>query len=691
MTNAVLMPSPRRSWRNSRYGFAGFYIFFLVSLWLILRVVLFAAFRPAGAPLGAQALAFLDGLHRDFFAALVECLPLLLWLLIIPERWFRARWHRVLFWIVSFIVFYTQIFLLFVEYFFFDEFKSRFNTVAVDYLLYPYEVFVNIWESYHVGIVIAACGVFSLVFVLIALKLFSGMWERPFTTKSRAAYVAAVLAMVGVLALTINFKGAHVSDDRTLNEISNNGPISFVVAFWTRNLDFAAFYKTMPLPEAYQRTRRLLSENNSHYLQEGDSILRQVNGDPAKPRLNVVLILEESLGSEFWGCLGNTNTSFAMDKAAALARRNESGRAFGGLMQTNSLTPEMDKLAIEEGMLFTNLYASGNRTVRGFEGVLSSFPPLPGDSIVKRDRSDNVETIARVLKRDGYETIFLYGGRGVFDGMRPFAVRNGYERFVEQKDFKNPTFTTIWGVCDEDLFMRAVEEFRDLAKGDKPFCATILSVSNHKPFTYPKGKIPEDPEWQVREHAVKYSDYALGQFFRAARKESFWTNTIFAVVADHGARVYGSQSIPIHSYEIPLVILGPAAIDKPSRIGELGGSLDVVPTVLGILGRPYQTMFFGRDLLRLPTPSGHAVLNHNRDIGMLNRDRLVVLGLNKSAEFYEGDPKEVNMTLLRQPGPSDLELENDAIAIYQVADDLYMNRRYSIDQKGKAVATEKSR
>src|SRR5947207_10986237 len=146
----------------------------------------------------------------------------------------------------------------------------------------------------------------------------------------------------------------------------------------------------------------------------------------------------------------------------------------------------MDKLAAEDGMLFTNIYANGNRTVRGMEGVLSSFPSLPGDSIVKRDLSDNVETIARVLKRDGYSTAFLYGGRGVFDGMRSFAVRNGYDRFIEQKHFAQPTFTTIWGVCDEDLFARAIEEFRTLSQGDKPFLGTILSVSNHKPYTYPK-------------------------------------------------------------------------------------------------------------------------------------------------------------------------------------------------------------
>jgi phosphoglycerol transferase MdoB-like AlkP superfamily enzyme len=339
----------------------------------------------------------------------------------------------------------------------------------------------------------------------------------------------------------------------------------------------------------------------------------------------------------------------------------------------------MDRLAAEEGLLFTHLYASGNRTVRGLEGVLSSFPPLPGDSIVKRAGSDNVETIARVLKRDGYATVFLYGGRGVFDGMRSFAVRNGYDRFIEQKDFKNPTFTTVWGVCDEDIFARTVEELRELHKTGQPFLATVLSVSNHKPYLYPKRRIPENPAKRRREYAVKYSDYALGQFFKAAKQEPFWTNTIFAVVADHGARVYGSQSIPIHSYEIPMVVVGPAVVKQSGRVDYLGCSLDVAPTLLGLVGRPYDSLFFGRDLLRSPPTDGRVLISHNRDIGLYAKDRLVVLGLMQNVEFYGGDPKVADLVSVTAPKASDVELERDATALFQVADDVYMHGRYRID------------
>ena len=644
------MPPPPASWTRSRYGFAAFYFLSLLFCWSVLRMALLFAFPPATPTTAGVTHAVAAGFPRDLFAGLLQTIPLLLWLLVLSDKTFSARWHRIFMFTISFLAAFVQIFLLFAEFFFFEEFRSRFNTVAVDYLLYPYEVFVNIWESYHVALFLVVCLVLSLAWTFAASRLFARMWEIPCSAKSRLLHLANALAGAALLALVLNLKGPRVSNDRALNEIANNGVISFAVAAWTHNLDYSAFYKTMPSDEAFQRARRLLAEPKAQFQEQGHSIRRLIAGDPARPRLNVVLFLEESLGSEFWGCLGRPDT----------------------------LTPEMDKLAAAEGILFTNLYASGNRTVRGMEGVLSSFPPLPGDSIVKRDLSDHVETIARVLKRDGYATLFLYGGRGVFDGMRSFAVRNGYDRFIERKHFDHPTFTTVWGVCDEDLFTHSVEEFRSLAQAGQPFFATILSVSNHKPYTYPKGKIPEDPDQKRRENAVKYSDYALGQFFRLARNERFWTNTIFAVVADHGARVYGQQSIPIHSYEIPLVIAGPAVVKSPARVSQLGCSLDVAPTLLGLLGRPYETLFFGRDLLNLPPEQGRALLNHNRDIGLLARDRLVVLGLMQTSEFYQGDPKLVDMTPLPHPAESDLELENDAIALYQIADDLYTHQRYRL-------------
>ncbi|MFZ1072829.1 MAG: LTA synthase family protein [Verrucomicrobiia bacterium] len=635
---------------RSRYHFLAFCFFSLLAVFTILRLVLLVNFSPPSTPPWNVLLAFAAGFYRDVIAALWFMLPPLFWCFIIGNRPFASLIHRLWFRLFMTLLWAIQVFLLAAEFYFFQEFKSRFNPVAVDYLVYPREVFINIWDAYPVPAVVAGCLLVGAAWMWFAGRLFQTMWTKPVWIGRRFLWFAGALILFFGLARTINLNPPHVSDDRTLNEIANNGAISFFAAAWTRDLDYHAFYKTIPRDEAYARLRRMLSSANATFTGGPDDITRQIAGDPERPRLNVVILLEESLGSEFWGSLGRTNT----------------------------LTPEMDRLAKSEGLLFDNIYASGNRTVRGMEGALSSFPPLPGDAIVHRDRSENVETIARTLKRDGYTTMFLYGGHAMFDNMKPFLVANGYDSIVDQKDFPNPAFVNVWGVSDEDIYAGAIREFRALSQTNQPFFATVLSVTNHKPYTYPKGRIREDPNG-TRENVVKYTDWCLGQFFKAAKREPFWTNTIFVVVADHGARVYGSQDIPIFSYEIPLVILGPAVVPQPQRIHALGCSLDVPPTVLGLLDRPYKSLFFGRDLLHDPPDTFHALLNHNRDIGLFARDRLVVLGLQKTVKFYAGNPHVVNLGVQPQPSADDLELEKDAAAIFQVADELYMNRRYHLD------------
>ena len=676
-----MLPSPRDqvdampgSGRGETRGgspawFFGVCLSTLLFAWLGLRLVLFGRFVPSVSA-GVILPALVQGFWRDVLVGIWMILPIVVWPVTAP---LQRTWSRLLFWTVCLIFWFVQTFILFAEYYFFDEFRSRFNTVAVDYLQYPTEVFVNIWDSYHVGLVLLVCSVPATLWVFSARRFFTGMWDRPVMSSRinrTLAFTACVVvwllpiallggSLAGILSSPLHLSGPHVAEERTVNEVANNGQLAFLSAGLTHRLEYTAFYKTLPKDQAYARVRTLLNRPGVQFDSRSDSIVRSLPGDPNRPRLNVVILLEESFGSEFWGCLGRSNT----------------------------LTPEMDRLAAEQGILFTNLYASGNRTVRGMEGILASFPPLPGESIVKRDLSDNVETIARVFQRDGYSTLFLYGGRGVFDGMRSFTVRNGYDRFVEQKHFEHPAFTTVWGVCDEDLYDRSVEELSSLSRSGRPFFATILSVSNHKPFTYPRGKIAADPDEKRRENAVSYSDYALGQFFKRARKEAFWTNTVFAVVADHGARVYGEQSIPIHSYEIPLLIVGPAVVNYPSRVGQLGCSLDVAPTLLGLVGRPYRSTFFGQDLLHSSMDNGRALLNHNRDIGLLGRERLVVLGLMKHEEFYAADAPHQEMKPLRSPGSSERELEEDAMALFQVADDLYMHQRYRVGTNTAAETT----
>ena len=645
-------PRGKRGWLSPRARLAWIHGIGIFVSYTVMRVVLALAFRPESALDASEYLqSFLIGAFRDALVAIALTLPLLGWFAICPKRLFQSRWQHG-FWIVGYGTAWAVFgFLLVAEYFFFEEFKSRFNTVAIDYLLYPHEVFVNIWESYPLVAVLAGCALMAVSAGLIGWWLTREWWSKPCPRQEDWLRLSIGVGFFAILLMGIGLTPTRLSNERLVNELANNSMISVTTAAWSRNLDYAAFYPAMDRDEAFARTRRMLAEPGATFTSRKDSLARRIAGDAAKPRYNVLIFLEESLGSEFFGSLGRKEAT---------------------------LTPELDKLSLE-GLFFDNMYATGNRTVRGFEGVLSSFPPLPGDSIVKRDRSQNVETIARVLQRDGYRTAFLYGGRGLFDGMRSFAVQNGYERFVEQKDFPNPAFTTAWGVSNEDLYQRVLQECRTMNQAGQPFLATVLSVSNHKPYTYPRGRIPEDPDQRRRNHAVKYTDWALGQFFTAAKKEAFWTNTLFVVVADHGARVYGSQSIPMRSYEIPFLVLGPALVKEPKRLSQLGSQLDVIPTLLGLLGRPYESMFYGRNLLNDPIPTGRVVLNHNRDIGIATADRMVVFSLNKKMEFYHGSAKAGEMKRVQSPDEIDRELALDGTALFQTADELYMQRRYTLE------------
>ena len=269
------------AWRRSRYGFALFFALSLVAVFSALRALLFLQFKPDAALSTADvAGTFLHGLERDVFVALLYTLPLLFWFLILRERWFITHWQRLLLRAGLFVFWFVQVFLLIAEYYFFDEFRSRFNTVAVDYLLYPHEVFINIWDSYPVPAVLAGCAALSAAWVVVAFQLFRHAWVETARLGTRFLAFCGALALCAALASTINLKGAHFSTDRTLNEIADNGAIAFAAAWWTGNLDYGAYYKTMGKDEAYQRARRLLAEPGSQFTEENNSIRRRVNGSP---------------------------------------------------------------------------------------------------------------------------------------------------------------------------------------------------------------------------------------------------------------------------------------------------------------------------------------------------------------------------------------------------------------------------
>jgi phosphoglycerol transferase MdoB-like AlkP superfamily enzyme len=433
------------------------------------------------------------------------------------------------------------------------------------------------------------------------------------------------------------------SQNRIANELAQNGHSSFFQAAATNEIDYHRYYATRDSAANLRLLSNFLAEGGGRFVRLADGRLdREFDPNPqGLGKLNVVVVADESFGAEF-------------------------SRLYGSAVD---LTPNFDEFA-GRGLWFSNTYASGTRTVRGLEAISASFPPIPSISILRRPGNENIATWGRVMREHGYRTSFIYGGYGYFDNMNYYFGHNGFE-VLDRKAIDRVRFENIWGVADEDLFDRALEHFDAVSAAKQPFFSLIMTTSNHKPFTFRAG-VPGVPEkGGGRAAGVRYADYALGYFLRAAEKHAWFGDTIFVVVADHGARVYGAAEIPLKTYEIPLMIYAPKHI-AARRADTLPGQIDIAPTVLGLLGLGYRAPFFGQDVLSHPEARRIALLSHNHNVAILAGDRIVVFGLNKSQQTLRYDRATNKYT----PATDDPELIALGVAYYQTAFELFHEHHY---------------
>lgn len=611
---------------------------------LLLRLVLWWRFgNEAAVSIAALAPILLLGAGNDLVELLYLLLPLSLYLLLLPRRWHDTRWQRSLLTVGTFLSIFGLLYLALSEYFFFEEFDARFNLVAVDYLIYPHEVFGNIRDAYPVKTALVVC---TALAALMLLPLWRTLWQSsPGPRFARRAWVAGVhgLALAAAIA-AYNTDTLAWSNNRVANELTANGLSSFFQAARTNELDYPRLYRTDDSAKLFQTLTNELGNNGGQFTQlEQGSLTRHFPADPhGLGRLNVVVIVEESFGAEFVGAYGDER----------------------------GLTPEFDALA-KEGLLFTHTYATGTRTVRGLEAISTSFPPIPSESIVKRPGSEGIANWGTVMRAQGYHASFLYGGFGYFDNMNHFFANNGFA-VSDRSDIDDAKFANIWGVSDEDLFRHAIAYYDRLHRQNRPFFSIVMSTSNHKPYTFPAGVPGVPTEGGGRKAGIRYADYAIGQFFRQARERSWYDDTVFVIVADHGARVYGREQIPLPSYRIPLLVIAPQHL-APRQIATLTSQIDIAPTVLGLLGLEYEAPFFGENVLALDDSQPRSLLfNHNHDVALLRDGELTVLGLQKQAEQYRYDRATEQLT----PLPLDRQALDLATAYFQIAFEQFQSHHY---------------
>jgi len=593
------------------------------------------------------------GVLNDLVTLCALLAPLSLYLFILPKKIHQSFVGKVLLAGIIWVEFFAILYLSVAQYYFFKEFNSRFNLVAVDYLIYPHEVFGNIIASYHVVSFLLIVAVYASV----ALSLYWNLLKKtsiPQESLAKRGRRLTVHAVLTVLCLSIfSTHSLDFAQNRIVNEITADGISSFFEALHTNHLDYNALYRTGDAQILSNLLKKELATDASRSQASGSDINRVSAGaSQGLGKLNVVVIVEESFGCEQVDACGQ-----GLDIDAAVAASSK------------RLTPELDELA-KQGLFFNKAYATGTRTVRGLEAITASFPPIPSESIVKRPGNDHMATWGKVMQENGYHTSFLYGGYSQFDNMKSFYAGNGYA-VSDRLDIENPRFTNIWGVSDQDLFDHARTYFDQRAASGAPFFSIIMTTSNHSPYTFPVGIDGVRPHGGSRVDGIRYADHALGEFFKKSKDAPWYDNTLFVVVADHGARVYGSERIPLQSYEIPLLIMAPGRV-QPQQVAGPISQMDIAPTVLGLLGLPYEAPFFGQNAFAANEQSRVLLFNHNHDVALYQDGTLAVLGLNNSLHTYRC---RLGTDRLEEIA-NDNRLADLAAAYYQTAFNLFARHAY---------------
>lgn len=594
-----------------------------------------------------QAVAW--GMVFDLGAGLLFSVPLVMLLVSLPKDAFSRQWVRGGMRLGAFATLLLLVFGATAELVFWQEFSARFNFIAVDYLIYTTEVVGNIREFYSLPLLFA--GIFcvaAVIFVLVERSGLAARWlcalPEPFVRRLGQGTLWLLLA--GLLGAGLNQGMLPDFQNSYHRELAKNGLWSLFAAFTNNELDYRQFYGVLPERLTYQILHRELEQDGSVVADPaGRDTLRQVTGNGEELRLNVIQITVESLSAGF---LGTNN-------------------------HQSSLTPHLDAIA-KDSLVFDNFYATGTRTDRGMEALALALPPTPGRSLVKRTHNEELFSLGSVFRAKGYDTAFIYGGYGYFDNMNYFFGENGY-RIVDRTSVDDSaiSFANAWGACDGDVFRWTLEEADAAFMQGKPFHFFVMTTSNHRPYTYPEGRIDLPPKTSGRRGAVKYTDFAIGELLRQASIRPWFNNTVFVIVADHCASSAGKTELPVDKYHIPLIIYAPGGQIAPGHISTLASQIDYAPTLLGLLGWTYQSRFFGHDVRKIDEDTAHAFIGNYQKVAYLKNDFLTVLKPNKQESSYTYDRKSARLA----PAPMNVAALQETISYYQIASDMYRRGAYS--------------
>ncbi|MBX8532954.1 LTA synthase family protein [Pseudomonas cichorii] len=629
----------------------------LMVMYTLLRIGLLVYNREmiGETPASTFIEALFNGMRFDLRLTIYLLIPLMLSLFSVRAMAARGFFR---FWLT--LVGSITLFLGLMEMDFYREFHQRLNGLVFQYVKEdPKTVLSMLWYGFPVVRYLLA---WALVTWLLSL-VFKGIDRvtrprrefsvgsgsnrsiAPWYMRVGVFFVVLVIAVISARGTLrqgppLRWGDAYTTESNFANQLGLNGTLTLITAAKSRmSEDRDNIWKaTLPQPEAQQVVRNMLLTSHDQLIDPNIAAVRRDFTPPVEntlPIRNVVVILMESFA----------------------------GHSVGALGDAANITPYFDKLS-KEGLLFDHFFSNGTHTHQGMFATMACFPNLPGFEYLMQtpEGSHKLSGLPQLLSTGrNYDDVYVYNGNFAWDNQSGFFSNQGMTNFVGREDFVNPVFSDpTWGVSDQDMFDRGAEELKARQNG-KPFYALLQTLSNHTPYALPENLPVErvTGHGSLDEHltAMRYSDWALGQFFEKAKKEPYFKNTLFVVLGDHG---FGNKmqltEMDLGRFNVPLLLIGPGVQEKfGQRSSIVGTQVDVVPTIMGRLGGQTRNQCWGRDLLNLPEgdkgfgvikPSGSeqvvAIIHGNRILieptEMPAKVMTYTLGANPHAEVVPDAP-----------------------------------------------------
>ncbi len=547
------------------------------------------------------------------------------------------KWSTLFsFFIFSIIITFSAI----AEWFFWDEFRLRFNFMSVEYLNYSTEIINNIIESYPMSLIFIILFCTGAFFTAICYPLFKAVEKNKQREHKKHLIHSFYISIVALFCALFNI---NISNNLVATELHKNGSFEFFKALITKEIDFDKHFENISFDQALNIVGKRAKLLNEEFFIKNNILFKNIKSPFKESNLNLIFVIMESMGTKY--------LSF-------------------------ELTPFLNTIK-DESLYFSNIFASGTRTVRGLEAISLATPPLPGRAMLRRLKKDRVYSAGEILKQNNYQNFFITGGDSYFDNIDDFYTNNGFT-VIDQKSFLKTeiTFKNAWGASDQDIFSKAISVMDTQYDKNKKSAIFVLTGSNHQPFTYPNYLGNNKKEMKTRTGAIKYADYAIKEFLTNAKDKKWFKDTVFVLVADHSTIGRKTYPLALEDYQIPFFIYSPFNI-MPQKIETVGAQIDVLPTLLSIMGINFKAPFVGENLLFTPSNQGRAFVATFDQLGYFdaNKKLLVMIDNNKksSAFTYDIDSK-------KQERVFDISQEQKEItqAFYQYSFSLLKNPAYRI-------------